>query len=91
MSTNSSDPALNTQFRRDWEGQRVSIKFLSERDLDRVVLQRGDRILRRLPPAIVADLRVGERQDLARAFGRPWLRRLREQRSQQAQPVTRRG
>ncbi len=84
MSHNPSDPARNPQFRRNWDGSPAAIKFLgelSERDLDRIALQRGETILNRLPAALVDDLRAEERRDLARALGRPWLRRLQERRT----------
>ena len=87
MSHNPSDPALNTQFRRNWDGRPAGIKFLgelSEQDLDRLAVARGEGILSRLPASLVADLRAEERRDLARAFGRPWLRRLQQRRSGEA-------
>jgi hypothetical protein len=83
MSHRLSDPAQNPQFRRNWSGVRLVVKFvaeLSEHDIDRIALAQGERILRRLPEELVAGLKLNERRDLARAFGRPWLRRLREQR-----------
>lgn len=83
MSHNSSDPAFNTQFRRNWDGSPTGIKFLaelSEKDLDHVALAHGARFLRRLPAAMLADLQPAERRDLALAFGRPWLRRMQERR-----------
>jgi hypothetical protein len=63
--------------------QRPVIKFLAElgeHDIDRLTIAQGERILHRLPVAVVAGLKPDERRDLARAFGRPWLRRLQEQR-----------
>jgi hypothetical protein len=83
MSHNPSDPALNPHFRLNWGGFPSEIKFLaesSEEDLDRLAIARGESILRRLPAMILADLRAAEKRDLARAFGRPWLRRLQERR-----------
>ena len=80
---NPSDPALNPQFRRNWDGSPTGIRFLaelSEQDLDRLAEASGEKILRRLPPILVADLRAEERRELARAFGRPWLRRLQQRR-----------
>ena|SRR5579864_6045459 len=95
MQQNPSDPARNPQFRRNWGGAAVAIKFLaemSERDLDFIALRRGEDILRRLPAALTIDLRPEERRDLARSFGRPWLRRFQEQRAvQRPQPLNRRG
>jgi hypothetical protein len=83
MSHNPSDPALNPQFRRNWGGFPSGIKFLAElsaEDLDRLAIARGERVLRRLPATMLADLRGEEKRDLARAFGRPWLRRMQERR-----------
>jgi hypothetical protein len=85
MSHHLSDPAQNPQFRRNWDEDdaRLPIKFLtelSEQDTDRLAIAQGERIVRRLPDALVTGLNFDERRDLARAFGRPWLRRLREQR-----------
>lgn len=80
---NSSDPAFNTQFRRNWDGSSTGIKFLgelNEAELDRLAAARGEGILSRLPPALVAGLRAAERRELALAFGRAWLRRLLERR-----------
>ena len=84
MSHDPSDPALNSQFRRNWRGSPSTVSFLgelSERDLDRIALARGERILRCLPANLIADLRPEEKRALARAFGRPWLRHLQERRS----------
>jgi hypothetical protein len=81
MSHNPSDPASNPQFRRNWSGSPAGIKFLAElgeQDLDRLAIARGECILRRLPAMMLADLRAEEKRDLARAFGRPWLRRMQE-------------
>jgi len=83
MPHRSSDLAQNPQFRRNWGDARLPIKFLtelSEQDIDHLAIAQGERIVRRLPDALVAGLKLNERRDLARAFGRPWLRRLREQR-----------
>jgi hypothetical protein len=83
MSRFPSDPAFVAQFRRRWDGASASIKFLcelSESDIDRLCLERGERILRRLPQDLTIGLTGGERRDLALAFGRPAVRRLRERR-----------
>ena len=80
---NPSDPARNPQFRRNWDGRPAAVKLLGElgeRDLERLLLQRGEAILNQLPAALTGELTRGEREDLARALGRPWLRRLRERR-----------
>jgi hypothetical protein len=84
MPHHPSDPAANPQFRRNWDSAPNNIKFLAElskRDFDRLAVAHGERVLRGLPAALVAGLQPEERQDLARAFGRPWLRRLQAQRS----------
>jgi hypothetical protein len=81
MSHRQSDPALASQFRRRWNQGRTSIKFLSELtedELDRLAIDRGERIVRRLPKSMTALLTVAERRDLARAFGRPALRRAQD-------------
>lgn len=75
MSQFQSDPALITQFRRRWEARRSS--ELSEAELDRLSITHGERIVRRLPATLIAGLTCDERRDLARAFGRPLLRRTR--------------
>jgi hypothetical protein len=90
MSHNPSDPALNSQFRRNWNGSATGIRFLGElgeQDLDRLALLRGETILRRLPARLLAELRAEERRDLARAFGRPWIRRLQERRPPEREPL----
>ena len=85
MSQFQSDPALVVQFRRRWDdADRATIKFLSElgeAELDRLSVAHGERIVRRLPAALTAVLTLGERHDLARAFGRPLVRRMRERRT----------
>ena len=81
MSQFPSDPALVAQFRRRWDAAPVSIKFLSElteAELDRLIIGHGQRVVRRLPAELIAGLTCGERRDLARAFGRPLVRRLRQ-------------
>ena len=83
MSHHFSDPAQNPQFRRNRGDARTGVKFLAELgddDLDRLAIERGVQIVRRLPKALVAGLKLNELLDLARAFGRPWLRRMHEQR-----------
>jgi hypothetical protein len=79
MSQFQSDPAFVVQFRRRWDADPAAIKFLSELsegELDRLIIVHGERIVRRLPAALTASLTCGERRDLARAFGRPLVRRI---------------
>jgi len=81
MSHRQSDPALVSQFRRRWGAGASAIKFLSElsaQELDRLAVERGEVVVRTLPAAWVAPLTAAERRELARAFGRPAIRRLRE-------------
>jgi hypothetical protein len=81
MSLRQSDPAYVTQFRRRWGQRAAVIRFLSELtegEFDRLAIERGERVVRRLPVALTAPLTAGERRDLARAFGRPALRRMQE-------------
>jgi len=76
MSPSKSDPAFVTQFRRQWNGTRVAIKFLSEMsaaELDRLALQRGAAAVAEVPPEIVEGLTASERRDLARWVGFGWL------------------
>jgi hypothetical protein len=83
MSQFQSDPALVVQFRRRWDADRATIKFhseLSEAELDRLSVAHGERVVRRLPAALTDGLTSGERHDLARAFGRPLVRRMGERR-----------
>ena len=84
MSQFQSDPALVVQFRRRWDAaDRATIKFLSElseAELDRLSVAHGERIVRRLPAGLTAGLTSGERHDLARALGRPLVRRMAERR-----------
>jgi hypothetical protein len=79
MSHRPSDPALVTQFRRRWGAGATAIKFLSELtadELDRLAVERGEAVVRALPAALTAPLTNAERRELARAFGRPAVRRL---------------
>jgi hypothetical protein len=79
-----SDPAFVVQFRRRWGDGPAAIKFLSElseAELERLSVEHGERVIRRLPVALTADLTSDERRDLARAFGRPRVRRIRAKRS----------
>lgn len=81
MSQHPSDPARIAQFRRRWTGASSPIKFLSElsaEQLDRLAVERGEAIVRALPAALTAPLTMAERGALARAFGRPAIRRLRQ-------------
>jgi hypothetical protein len=78
-----SDPSFNVQFRGRWSHSPAPIKFLSEMndvELDRLSIAHGERVLRRLPPGLTCVLNSEERRDLARAFGRPVVRRMRERR-----------
>ena len=80
MSQIPSDPAFFGQFHRRWSVDPAVIKFLSElseAELDRLSIARGKRVVRRLPAELTAGLTRGELRDLARAFGRPVVRRLR--------------
>ena len=81
MSHRQSDPAFVTQFRRRWGAGATTIKFIGELtpdELDRLVVERGEAIVQSLPTMLTAPLTANERRDLARAFGRPVIRRLRE-------------
>jgi uncharacterized protein YjiS (DUF1127 family) len=83
MSHHQSDPAHVAQFRRRWSEASPRIKLLgemSEHELDRLAIERGERIVRRLPHWLVAPLSPQEREELAAAFGRPLLRRRLRQR-----------
>jgi hypothetical protein len=80
MSHRQSDPALVSQFRRRWAAGAAGIRFLSELtedELDRLAVERGERVVRRLPAGMTAPLTAAERRELARAFGRPVVRRMR--------------
>ena len=87
MSHKKSDPAFVSQFRRQWNGARVAIKFLSEMshaELDRLALERGAAAVATLPRETLKGLTASQRQDLARWLGQGWLedaleRRRREQ------------
>jgi hypothetical protein len=79
MSQFQSDPAFVSQFRRCWNAEPASIKFLSElseAELDRLSIEHGERVVRRLPAALIIGITRGERCELARAFGRPLVRRM---------------
>ena len=79
----SSDPAIVPQFRRRWSHKPAAIKFLSELseiELDDLSITQGERIVRRLPEELTANLTSGERREVARAFGRSLVRRLRQRR-----------
>ena len=83
MSHTKSDPAFVSQFRRQWNGARVAIKFLSEMsgaELDRLALGRGNAALAAMPPETVEGLTVSQRRDLARWIGQGWLEEFLEQR-----------
>ena len=76
MSPSKSDPAFVAQFRRQWNGTRVAIKFLSEMsaaELDRLALERGAAAVAAMPPATVEGLTASQRRDLARWLGLGWL------------------
>ena len=102
MSHHQSDPAFVAQFRRRWSDAPARIKLLGElshEELDRLAVESGERIVRRLPYWLVAGLNPAERAELAGAFGRPLLRRWQERQRVQAEGskppaqnrVTRRG
>lgn len=81
MSQFPSDPSFNVQFRRRWSDSPASFKFLSELndiELDRLSIAHGERVLRRLPHDLTCVLNSDERRDLARAFGHPVVRKMRE-------------
>ena len=83
MSPSKSDPAFVTQFRRQWNGARVAIKFLSEMsaaELDRLALERGMAAVAAMPPETVEGLAPSQRRDLAKWIGQGWLEDLLEQR-----------
>jgi hypothetical protein len=76
MSSSKSDPAFVTQFRRQWNGTRVAIKFLSEMsraELDRLALERGAAVVAAMPRETVEGLTASQRGDLARWIGQSWL------------------
>ena len=83
MSPTKSDPAFVTQFRRQWNGARVAIKFLSEMsasELERLADQRGAAAVAAMPRETVRGLTAGQRRDLAMWIGRGWLDELLERR-----------
>ncbi len=83
MSPSKSDPTFVTQFRRQWNGARVAIKFLSEMgaaELDRLALERGTAAVAAMPREMVEGLSASQRRDLARWIGQGWLDELLEQR-----------
>src|ERR1700723_214683 len=49
----------------------------SARELERLAVERGERIVRRLPGSLTVPLTAAARRDLARAFGKPALRQAR--------------
>jgi hypothetical protein len=78
MSTSKSDPAFISQFRRQWNGSRVAIKFLSEmspRELDRIAVEWGLQAIAGLPREIADSLDSRERYALALRLGRQRLER----------------
>ena len=83
MSQFPSDPVFVREFRRRWNAGSMTIKFLSElseTELDDLSVTQGERIVRRLPEELTTNLTSGERRDVARAFGRSLVRRLRQRR-----------
>jgi hypothetical protein len=102
MSHRQSDPAFVSQFRRRWDeapARGKSLSELSDEEYDRLAVQHGETVVRRLSYWLVAGLTPAERADLARAFGRPLLRRWQERQRVSAEGskplaqnrVTRRG
>ena len=84
MSHRLSDPEAIRQFRRRWSEAPATIKFLSElnaRELDRLTIFCGERVLAKLPLALTRGMTAAERHDLAQAFGRPLLRRAQQRRA----------
>ena len=82
MSQFQSDPASSTAVsaslgRRPGEDQ---ILVRAERGRTRPPQHHAWRADRRLPATLIAGLTCSERRDLARAFGRPLLRRTRARR-----------
>ena len=94
MSPSKSDPAFVTQFRRQWNGARVAIKFLSEMsatELDRLALERGAAAVAAMPRETVEGLTASQRRDLARWIGHGWLDEMAERgRREQAEHGSRR-
>lgn len=86
MSSTKSDPAFVTQFRRQWNGARVAIKFLSEMsasERERLADERGAAAVAAMPKETVQGLTAGQRRDLARWIGRGWLDERLEQRARE--------
>ena len=86
MSTSKSDPAFVTQFRRQWNGARVAIKFLSEmspRELDRLAVEWGIQVLAGMPREVADTLDRRERYALALRLGRQRLDRLQARRERE--------
>ena len=86
MSASKSDPAFVSQFRRQWNGARVAIKFLSEmspRELDRIAVEWGLRAIAGLPREISETLDGRERYALALRLGRQRLARLEARRQRE--------
>jgi len=93
MSSSKSDPAFVTQFRRQWNGTRVAIKFLSEMsapELDRLALERGMAAVAAMPRETIEGLTPSQRRDLATWIGQGWLEELLGQRERAAQEARRR-
>lgn len=81
MYGKSSTADYPRQFGRDWGQGRPRAKFLSEmdsRDLDRLCLDEGERVLRKLRLVLLDRMSREERNDLARALGRPLVRLARD-------------
>jgi len=93
MSPTKSDPAFVTQFRRQWNGARVAIKFLTEMsasEMERLADERGAAAVAAMPKETVRGLTAGQRRDLARWIGRGWLDERLEQRARAAHEARRR-
>ena len=86
MSPSKSDPAFVTQFRRQWNGARVAIKFLSEMstaELDRLALELGAAAVVAMPRETVDALTPTQRRDLARWIGQVCIEELLKRRRQE--------
>lgn len=86
MSHPKSDPAFVTQFRRQWNGARVAIKFLSEMsaaELERLALERGTAVVAAMPRESIEGLTASQRRDLARWIGQGWLDEIAARRRQE--------
>ena len=86
MSASKSDPAFVRQFRRQWNGTRVAIKFLSEMslwELDRIAVEWGLQAIAGLPREIAESLDSRERYALALRLGRQRLERLEARRQRE--------